>query len=492
MNNFAKLASYVRDTNSLGYLGQILEWDQSTYMPSSAVEQRADSLGALESIIHKRKKSPLIGDLLADVDEDKLNPVEKAQLRQIKRSYDRANKIPEELSRAIVETTTKAEMVWRQAMSDNDYQSFKPELKKIINLKREEGQILSPKGNPYDGLLNDYEVGMTCEHLDVLFGELKPGLNNLRERILAKPPLSQPPKFKYSKNKQIKLAKELAKRFGYHLDEGRVDLVTHPFCVGSGRDVRITTRIDKYDPFNCLYSTIHESGHGAYEQNIGREYCLTSIGLGSSFGVHESQSRICENQLGRSKAFTGWLYQKMKHTFGDIGISSKTEFYHWANQVKKGFKRTEADEVQYNLHIILRYELEKNLLARDLEVDDLKEAWNEKFLDYFGYPVEKPSQGILQDVHWSLGLFGYFPTYALGNVYAGCLYDTIQNEIKDLDRSLAQGDITPATSWLCNNIHQYGALRDPKETIEKATGKPIRSTYLLEYLENKFTEIYSL
>ncbi len=492
MEHFANLISFVRDTNALVYLYGILEWDQSTKMPPSAIEQRAESLGSLEGVIHRRKKSPFIGEMLAKINTDNLVPAEKAQLREIQRSFERANKIPEDLSRAIVETTTKAELVWRQALTNDDVQSFMPELAKVIKLKREEGQILAPEGNPYNGLLEDYEVGMTCDYLDGIFGELKPRLNGLRDKILAKSPYPQPTRKKFPEDKQLGLAKDLAKRFGYNIEKGRLDLVTHPFCMGSGMDVRITTRVDEYDPFNCLYSTIHEAGHGAYEQNVNQQFCLTTIGNGTSFGVHESQSRICENQLGRSREFSGWLYRKMIDIFEDVGVRSGDEFYRWVNQVKKGFIRTEADEVQYNLHIILRYELEKLLIAGSLDVDDLEEAWNQKFLEYFGYEVQRPSQGFLQDVHWSLGLIGYFPTYTLGNVYAGCLFNTMNAQIGDLGSSLAKGDITPATSWLHENIHQYGALSEPKETIEKATGAPISSTYLLNYLENKFSEIYSL
>ena len=492
MDHLANLKSYVRDTNALVYLYGVLEWDQSTKMPPSAIEQRAESLGSLEGVIHRRKKSPLVGDMLARIDIQDLNPAEQAQIREIQRSFERANKVPEDLARAIVETTTRAELVWRKALTNDDVQSFKPELAKVIKLKIEEGQILSPNGNPYDGLLEDYEMGMTCDFLDGIFGELKPRLNGLRAKILTQSPYPQPPTRKYPEAKQLGLARDLAKRFGYDISKGRLDLVTHPFCMGSGKDVRITTRVDEYEPFNCLYSTIHEAGHGAYEQNVKPQFNLTSIGHGTSMGVHESQSRICENQLGRSKEFTGWLYQKMQGVFGDFGISSRVEFYRWVNQVKQGFIRTESDEVQYNLHIILRYELEKHLITGSLGVDDLEEAWNQKFLEYFGYAVERPSQGILQDVHWSLGLIGYFPTYALGNVYAGCLFNTMKKQLPDLGTSLIAGDIRPATRWLCENIHQYGALREPKATIEQATGAPISSTYLLDYLENKFTDIYSL
>ena len=257
MDAFSNLISYVKDTRSLEYLAAILEWDQAAKMPHSAIEQRADSLGALASVIHDRHKSSQIGDMLAKIDTAKLNLENNAQIREIQRSFDRANKIPSKLERAIEETTARANFAWEQALKANDFQQFKPELEKVIQLKREQGVILSSEGNPYDGLLEDYEAGMTSEHLDVFFGELKPRLNKLRDKILARESFQAPSGKKYPKDEQIKLARELARLFGYDFDKGRIDTVTHPFCAGIGNDVRLTTRVDEQDPFNCFYSTIH-------------------------------------------------------------------------------------------------------------------------------------------------------------------------------------------------------------------------------------------
>ncbi|MGY8791379.1 MAG: hypothetical protein ACKVKR_14045, partial [Pseudomonadales bacterium] len=225
---------------------------------------------------------------------------------------------------------------------------------------------------------------------------------------------------------------------------------------------------DLDDPFNCIYSTIHEVGHGAYEQNVNPEFTLTSIGQGASMGVHESQSRIYENQMGRGQAFTAWLFDQMTAHFGDMGISNSYEFYKSVNRVNRGFIRTEADEVQYNLHILLRFDLERAMISGDLQVKDLEAAWNDRFLADFGYGVERASQGCLQDVHWSVGLFGYFPTYSLGNVYAGCLNQTLRLDVPDLDEHLRAGQTVPATRWLKENLQQYGLLKTPSETITDA------------------------
>jgi carboxypeptidase Taq len=266
----------------------------------------------------------------------------------------------------------------------------------------------------------------------------------------------------------------------------------HPFSSGSGQDVRITTRTNPVDPFNCFYSTIHEVGHACYEQGIDAAYALTPLGQGVSMGVHESQSRIYENQLGRSRAFTGWLFARMRDAFGDFGIADEDAFYAAVNRLQNGYIRTEADEVQYNLHVMLRFDLERALIAGDLAVRDLEAAWNDRFKADFGFAVDKPSNGCLQDVHWSVGLFGYFPTYSLGNVYAGCLHTALRAAVPDLDDRLAQGDTSGATAWLRDNVQRHGGLYRPREVIARASGMEPSEAPLLAYLQDKFGRIYGL
>lgn len=291
---------------------------------------------------------------------------------------------------------------------------------------------------------------------------------------------------------QLALSTKLAQTFGYDLKSGRIDKAVHPFSSGSGLDVRITTRTEERDPFNCFYSTIHEVGHACYEQGIDKQHLLTSLGGGVSMGVHESQSRIYENQLARSEAFTGWLYGQMRDAFGDFGIADARAFYACVNRVTDGFIRTEADEVQYNLHVLLRFDLERALMSGDLAVADLEAAWNDRFLSDFGYAVDKPSNGVLQDVHWSEGLFGYFPTYTLGNVYAGCLNTAMRTAVPAVDADLANGDTAAATGWLRENVQRFGGLYEPKDLITRATGAAPSEAPLLDYLEAKFGDIYDL
>jgi carboxypeptidase Taq len=293
----------------------------------------------------------------------------------------------------------------------------------------------------------------------------------------------------FLKDLQMSLSKKIAGLFGYDFNRGGLDLAVHPFSSGSGDDVRITTRVEEKDPFNCLYSTIHEVGHATYEQNINNDYLLTPLGSGVSMGVHESQSRIYENQIGRSQAFTQFLFHEMLKVFGDFGIKSAGEFYRCVNAIKKGYIRTEADEVQYNLHIMLRYELEQALINGSLEVKDLEVAWNDSFQRDFGYSIDKPSNGVLQDVHWSVGLFGYFPTYSLGNVYAGCLEKVMRRELPDLDTDFLNGNVQRATNWLGDNLQRYGGLRDPELTISHATNEIPNEEPLLNYLEKKFSSL---
>jgi len=384
-----------------------------------------------------------------------------------------------------------AQGIWAQARADEAVATFLPTLAQVVKLKREEAAALADGGDPYDALLDDYEPGASSARLSAMFGALRPRLVDLRAAVLAAP---APPVLSGSFDEagQLALSRKLALAFGYDLNKGRIDKAVHPFSSGSGADVRITTRTSLADPFNCFYSTIHEVGHATYEQNIDASHALTPLGQGVSMGVHESQSRIYENQLGRSRAFTGWLYGQMRDTFGDIGIADEDGFCRAVNHVANGFIRTEADEVQYNLHVLLRFDLEQALMRGDLAVGDLEAAWNDRFEADFGFAVDRPSNGCLQDVHWSVGLFGYFPTYTLGNVYAGCLYQALRAAVPGLDDDLSRGDTSTATGWLRAHVQQHGGLFEPRQVITQAAGAAPTEAPLLEYLEAKFRGLYAL
>ncbi|MCL3882816.1 carboxypeptidase M32 [Marivita sp. GX14005] len=483
------LMAHARQTEALAQIAGRLGWDQETVMPRGAAAQRGEEMAALEAVLHARRTDPRVGEWLEAAEPDGAEA--EANLRLIRRSHDRARKVPGELAAELARTTSVAQGIWAEARAADDFTAFAPTLERVLDLKRQEGAALANGGDPYDALLQDYEPGMTAGELDAMFGALRPRLATLRDRLLERPaPAGLQGRF--DEAAQMKLTRLIARIFGYDMSRGRVDKAVHPFSSGSGNDVRITTRTDPADPFNCLYSTIHEVGHAAYEQNIDPAYLLTPLGAGASMGVHESQSRIYENQLGRSRGFTNWLFTQMQEAFGDFGIADAEAFYATVNRVHRGFIRTEADEVQYNLHVLMRFDLERELIAGTLDVADLEEAWNSRFEADFGYPVDRPSNGVLQDVHWSVGLFGYFATYTLGNVYAGCLHEAIRRAVPELDAQLAAGDLSAATGWLRDNVQRHGGLYEPREVIERACGFVPNEGPLLDYLDAKFGGIYGL
>ena len=485
-----KLLEYNKTTRLLQSVAGRTAWDQETMMPINSGMSRAMEMGALEEVIHERKKGSEIRELLETATPKSSH--EKRLHELIKRDFDRATVIPNQLASDLAKTTSLAQMAWQKARQNNNFSEFSPHLKKVIDLKRKEASLLSPIGDLYDGLINDYEYGMTKKEASSIFAVMKPRLLDLRQRIseskLSKPILQGD----FNTEKQLKLAHEIAKTFFYDFNRGRIDIVAHPFCSGSGDDVRITTRVDSKDPFNCLYSTIHEVGHACYEQNVSTDFLHSPLGSGVSLGIHESQSRIFENQIGRSRHFTKWLFKEMKKCFGEFGIGDPEEFYRLVNKVETGFIRTEADEVHYNLHIMLRFELEVEVISKNLEVEDLPEAWNKKFKDYFRRDVTKPSDGILQDVHWSIGAFGYFPTYTLGNLNAGCLFKKMKEDIPNMDKRFEKGDVSSATNWLTENIHQHGSLYEPTELIKNATGEELTPEPFLDYLDEKFSDMYEV
>lgn len=491
MTAFDDLMAFQRETEALAQVAGRLSWDQETVMPRGAAPQRAEETAALETVLHARRVDPKVGEWLAMIDEAHLDDVGRAQLRHIRRSRERAIKVPAALASRLARVTSEAQGIWAAARAAEDVQAFAPTLSEVITLKREEGLALAAGGDVYDAMLDDYEPGATGAELEAMFGALRPELSHLREAVRE---AEAPPQLagRFDEAAQMRLTRQLAKTFGYDMSMGRVDKAVHPFSSGSGLDVRITTRTNEVDPFNCFYSTIHEVGHACYEQGIDKAYLLTPLGAGVSMGVHESQSRIYENQLGRSRAFTGWLYGQMRDAFGDFGVADEDVFYRIVNKVSDGYIRTEADELQYNLHVLLRFDLERALMRGDLQVSELEAAWNDRFSADFGFEVDKPSNGVLQDVHWSVGLFGYFPTYTLGNVYAGCLYDALREEIQTLDADLARGNTSAATGWLRQKVQVHGGFHEPRQLIAQAAGKPVTEAPLLAYLQRKFSQLYSL
>ena len=487
---YADLMAYQRETEALGQVAGRLGWDQETMMPRGAAEQRSDEMSAMEGVLHARRTDPRIADWLDRAEA--ADAVAAANLRHIRRSYLRQVKVPSALAQEIARVTSRAQGIWAEARARDDVAAFLPTLAEVIRLRREEAACLAQGGDLYDALIDDYEPGATAESLGAMFDRMRPRLVALRSAVLGA--RHQPARLSgyFGQDAQMRMARDLATAFGYDWERGRLDLAVHPFSSGSGDDARITTRVVESDPFNCFYSTIHEVGHACYELGIDPDYRLTPLGAGVSMGVHESQSRIYENQLGRGRAFTGWMFAQMRGRFDGFGVEDGDAFYGAVNRVQSGFIRTEADEVHYNLHVMMRFDLERALIRGDLVVGDLEAAWNDRFRADFGVTVDRPSQGMLQDVHWSCGLFGYFPTYTLGNVYAGCLNVALRKAVPDLDDHLARGDARPATAWLRENLQRHGGLYEPREVVRLACGFEPGEGPLLDYLEAKFGAIYRL
>jgi len=487
MSALDRLLAHLRETGALASAAGVLGWDREVMMPAAGADRRAEELGALEGVLHDRRAGAELGDLIADAEAEAPEDAKaRAQIRLARRMHVRARALPAGLSARIARVTSRAQGIWAGARAEEDPATFLPVLAEIVTLKREEAGALAAALDrpPYDALLDDFEPEARAGEIAALFDALRAPLSELLARAGAQPAPALSGHF--PAEAQRALARELAGRFGYDLSRGRLDISTHPFTSGGGTDVRLTTRVDEADPLNCLYSTLHEAGHGAYEQHVVADLALTPAGTGASMGVHESQSRLFENQLGRAPAFARWLHGRMVEAFGSSGAADAGAFARAVNRAGAGLIRTEADEISYNLHIFLRFDLERALIDGELAAGDIEEAWNARMGRDFGLTVPRPSLGFLQDIHWSVGLFGYFPTYALGNVYAGCLHAALRADLPDLDTHLARGDPSPATGWLADRVQRHGAINAPRALIEEATGAPISAVPLLLYLEAKF------
>jgi carboxypeptidase Taq len=386
----------------------------------------------------------------------------------------------------IARVTAAAQGVWADARKRSRFADFAPTLSTIVALKQEHARCLAEGGDLYQALLEDFEPGARVGDIAAVFARLRPRLSALLGRVGDKKPTA--PAVDWNEDAQFSLANDIAVALGYDFSAGRLDRSVHPFTSGQGRDVRITTRVQKPTPFDCLYSTIHEVGHALYEQGISPTLSWMPAAESASMGVHESQSRLWENQIGRSRAFANWLHPRLKKAFANCPYQSAEELFTALNRVEASYIRTEADEVTYNLHIILRFELERALIAGDLPVADLEEAWNQRFQQSFGIKVPEAKVGVLQDIHWAAGLFGYFPTYSLGNIYAGELYAALGKALPDLEQRIAAGDFAPILSWLRKNIHEHGRLYAPTELIARAVGHEPSEEALLSYLEAKHRE----
>ena len=473
-----------------------LTWDQETMMPTRAGPFRARQLSTLSALYHQKLTSPDMGETLERLSTEELELWPQAAVREMRREHEKAVKLPEQLVRELAETTSLAYEAWVKARQESDFSAFSPWLEKVLKLKQEEARCLQFSDSLYEALLDHYEPGMTVGRLDELFAVIRPNLTSLLHQILSasKQPDRDLLKGKFPVAQQEAFGRDVLTAMGFQWDAGRLDRSPHPFCSGlSPLDVRITTRYSEEDFCSSLFGMIHEGGHALYEQGLDPEHYGSLACDGISLGIHESQSRLWENQIARSRAFWDHWFPRLLQTFpGQLDHVSLKDFVHAINRVEASLIRVEADEISYGLHVILRYELEKQMVEGDLKVQDLEEAWNTSMKEYLEVVPSNSAEGVLQDVHWSQGAFGYFPTYLLGNLYGAQIFHQVRKEFPDLEGTIAEGNLIPLREWLGKQIHGKGKTVSAEELIEKISGKPLSSDYFLDYLKNKFTPLYGL
>lgn len=501
------LTALLTEIQHLNSAASLLSWDQETYMPSGGGVARADQIATLQGIAHQKLISHEIERLLSmwvnpatglalESPGDSWDEPSRSLLREVWRDFSRAKKLPSEFVVRLGRECSLAQQVWSEARRRNDFKSFLPNLRTVLELKREEAQYLGYVASPYDALLDIYEPGSTVATLTPLFAQLKARLVPLLKRVMASPvKIDDSVLYRsYDQAKQLEFSRLVLTAMGYDFERGRLDLSAHPFTTSfHPTDVRVTTRVHERELPVCLFSCIHEGGHGLYDQGLDPRYFGHPLGDAVSLGIHESQSRLWENCVGRSRPFWRFFYPLLRQTFPDrLNDVSLEQFYSAINRAKPSLIRVEADELTYNLHIMMRFEIEIDLIEGHTNVEDLPALWNERSREYLGIVPTTDADGVLQDVHWSLGSFGYFPTYTLGNLYSVQFYEQAKQELGNLDEQIAQGQLLELRRWLEQKIHRWGRMFTPDHLVQRVTGKSLAPEPFLAYLEQKFGELYRL
>jgi carboxypeptidase Taq len=479
----------------------VLYWDSRTNIPHKGLDQRSEVLGFLSTEVYKLTIAPEMDRFLTDLDTEtnqaQLDRVTAKAVLEYKKENARMKKIPAAVYEEYVVLTAKAENVWEKAKQTSDFKLFEPYLTKIVDFNRKFAGFWGYQGHPYDALLEPYEPGMTVAILDPLFAELRQATVALLKRIRTSGRSVETSFLKgwFAKAPQEELGRFFLREIGFDFAAGNLAESVHPFTGGANHpgDVRLTTHYYEDNLLSSILSCIHEGGHGIYEQNIDPDLINTPLGTGSSMGLHESQSRFYENIVGRSKSFWQRYYPKLQTLFpAEFSRVSLVDFYCAVNQVVPSLVRTEADELTYNLHIILRYEIEKALIEGSCQVAELPRIWNEKMREYLGVSPRNDAEGVLQDTHWSGGSFGYFPSYAIGNIYSAQFAAAMERAGIGLEQSIADGRLNRIKQWLGQQIHRYGKTKTPTELLKDVTGETIDASYLVRYFERKYGEVYGI
>jgi len=488
----------VGELSDINAASAFLSWDLETMMRPKDAENRGQQLATLSALSHRMMTDPAMGKMLQALRKDaaKLSKPDAALVREVGREYDRATKLPESLVQQMSETTARAHALWVEARKTQDFSLFAPVLTQIVGLNQQMADCLDYQGSPEKALMDLYEPGLTTQTVDTVFGAIQPHLVTLVSGIAASG-IEPDTTFLHHKSrldKQWAFSIQVLEAMGFDFEAGRMDKAPHPFCSGSGAgDVRLTTRLFEDDLISSLFSSMHEAGHGLYEQGVSPTLSRTPLAEGASLGIHESQSRMWENLVGRSRPFWGHFYPQLKAMFPkQLHRVSVERFYKAINVVRPSFIRVESDEVTYNLHILLRYQLERDIIEGKLKVKDIPEAWNAKMTDLLGITPKHDGEGCLQDIHWAHGSFGYFPTYTLGNLYASQFFHTAKQALPSLSTQIQRGNLLPLKHWLNEAIHQYGKTETPEEIVHRVTGEVLNPTYFVDYLWEKFGTLYAL
>lgn len=496
---FEQLKMHLGRVVDLQRSAAVLSWDQETYMPAGGAAARAEQLSTLSGLAHQYFVDETVGALLEDLStelDDEYESDLTSIVRVQQRDYLKLVKVPGDLVMKIAKARALSQHAWVEARENNDFALFQPHLEEIVELRKQYAEALgSPTDNIYDALVNDYDPGLTQAYIDGVFRALKPRLVALVEQVTAAQQVDDSMlKLTYEKQAQLDFSMRVAEGIGYDTNRGRLDISAHPFSTSFDTgDVRITTRV--YEDFmpTCLMGVLHETGHAMYEQNINPDLRRTGLDSGTSMSLHESQSRFYENVIGRSRAFWSHWYPQLQEAFpAQLGSVDQEAFYKAMNKSEPSLIRVEADELTYGLHIMLRFEIENDLINDRIAVADLPDVWNSKMKEYLGQTPPNDSQGVLQDIHWSMGAFGYFPDYLLGSIFSVQLWEALQESIPDATGQVAQGDLSTINAWMNSHIHYHGSKFTFPEVAERVTGKPLQWEPYMHYLETKFSDVYGL
>lgn len=494
-DTYSEFVAKVERMTHVGHAGGVLNWDQEVMMPEGGTPARSKQRSALSSVTHEMLTSDEMADLLDQLDGEDLTDEQASVVREVRRDHERQSRVPEELVEEISQASSEAMPVWKEAREEDDFSKFAPTLERLVDLKREYADHVDPDRDPYEVLFEEYEpyLGIDAAErvLDRLREELVPLIEAVRESDadLATDTFTG----EFDTDTQEELARDVLDELGYDWEHGRLDTAPHPFSTGTQFDARVTTRFNPEDPLGALMSTIHEFGHASYTLGLPREHYGTPLGDSRDMTVHESQSRLWENHVGRSRAFWERFLPAVEERFPQVSDASVRDAYEAANQVyEDNLIRVEADELTYHMHIVVRFEIERDLIRGDLDVEEVPQVWNDKYEEYLGVRPDTDAEGCLQDIHWSHADFGYFPTYSLGSVLAAQLYASAESDIGDLDDKVRRGEFEPLHDWLTENVHSHGSRYTTDDLVEQATGEAYTADYFLDYATSKYGDLYDL